>query len=68
MQNFYIIAAVQQGGFYEERVSVDYQELCNSGLTVGEFLTQYGNFQSEWSLIDLWTGDDSVGMIVTSWH
>ena len=67
MQNFYIIAALLRDGFYQERVSVDYQELCNSGLTLREFLIRYGSFQREWALIDIWTGNESEGMIVTSW-
>lgn len=68
MENLYIIVAVQQEGLDDERVSVEYRELYNSGLTVGEFLNRYGSFQREWSLIDVWTGGDPQGMIVTYWN
>lgn len=68
MRTLYIIASIQQGGFDTERVSIDSEELCNVGLTVREFLTQYGNLQSEWTLEDAWTGYDPVGEIVTSWE
>ena len=67
MQNFYIIVAAQPEGQDEERVSIEYQDLYDSGLTVSDFLTQYGCFQFEWILLDVWVRNYPVGAVLNPW-